>query len=191
MRATSGTSFTPLALKLVGFILLVASLVDYIVLLIPFNIQDRGWQLNVTTQMVEQGIVPLVGLVFLILGYWLENTADVPTEGKIWQDLRFWPLALAVLLGALFLILVPLHLNNIGFARNQALQQIGDRSSQLENQVNGQLQQLSTLLSNDQALTQLDQVIKSGQYQGQKLQEPQLAQLRQQRDQLQKLKQNP
>jgi len=191
MRATSSHSFTSLALKLVGLIFVVASLVDYIVLLTPFNIQDRGWQLNITTQMVEQGIVPLVGIVFLLLGYWLDANADVPAEGKSWQDLRFWALLFSSLLGLLFLLLVPLHLNNIGFARNQALQQIGDRANQLEGQVNVQLQQLSAVLNNDQALTQLEQVIKSGQYQGQKLQEPQLAQLRQQREQLLKLKQNP
>src|SRR4028119_1693995 len=94
MKATNSPAFSPftaLTLKVVGIILIVSSVVNYIVMTIPFNPQDRQWQVSFTNQLVDRGILPMVGIAFLVAGSWIGNIAAVSeTNRKIWQDLRFW-----------------------------------------------------------------------------------------------------
>jgi hypothetical protein len=56
--------FTALALKVVGLIMIVSSLVDYIFLAIPLNAGQRAWQLAYVGQLVDRGILPMVGSPF-------------------------------------------------------------------------------------------------------------------------------
>lgn len=179
--------FTALALKLIGIILIVSSLIDYIVLLIPFNPLNQQWQLAFTTQIVDRGIIPMVGLALLFLGYWVSNTTDdAPTERKPWLDLRFWAFLLASLLGLLFLLLVPIHLNNIRLASDLAVQQINQRANLAENQITNQSQQVNTLLSDNSKLQELDKALNNPQ-----VPPEQKAQLQAIKQQIEKFKQDP
>ena len=186
MQTANSNQFASLALKLVGAIMILSSLLDYIVLLFPFNPTDKAWQLNTTAQLVDRGIIPLVGIALLITGYWISTRDNNPASGQPWQDLRFWALLLSSFLGLMFLLLVPLHLSNINTQKELALQQISQGASQAEAQLQAQLQQVEALAKNQQRLNELDQAIKSGQVQGE-----QLARLTAIRDQLQKFKQDP
>jgi len=185
MKVSNSSSPVPLALKIVGGILIVSSLIDYLVQVIPFNVANRDWQISNVPAMVDRGLTPLVGVALLLVAYWIGNSGNGHRRA-IWQDLRLWAFVFATLMGILFLALVPIHLNNINYARDQALKQINEKATQAETQVTTQKQQVDTLLKNPQNITQLQQEINSGKYQGQ-----QLAQLQALRENLQKFQQNP
>ncbi len=187
MRNNNSIVFTPLALKIVGVIVILSSLFDYILLLLPFNPTDKIWQLSTTGQLVDRGIIPLVGIAFLMAGYWMSSSAGTaPAPRPFWQSLRFWTFLLSSFLGLVFLLLVPLHLLNISTQQSVALTRINQEASAYEAQLQNQLQQVDALLKNEQKLKELDQTINGGQVQGE-----QLARLQNLKEQLQKFKQDP
>ncbi|MGL5134454.1 MAG: hormogonium polysaccharide biosynthesis protein HpsJ [Planktothrix sp.] len=143
MKATSSRQFstaTSLILKLVGVILIFSSLVDFLVLLIPPNFLNRGWQISVTSDLVDRGIVPMVGMALVFIAFWM----DAATEGNVkpakpLASLRFWVSLLASLLGLLYLLLFPLHLNNTRLARAEALAEINQQATQAQTQLENQI----------------------------------------------------
>jgi hypothetical protein len=165
-------------LTIVGSILFVAYFLDLILLIIPPNFLNRAWQIAVTTQVVERGILPLVGIALIFAGFGLENTipGTVPKRKSV-MDIKFWVLILASLLGLMFLLIFPLHLNNTRLERNEQLSQISNRATQAENLVKNQADnetvqkeieqqrgviksQLTEVLKDEQ---RLNEAIKSGQ----------------------------
>lgn len=153
MKAISNPKFSPLAartLKLVGVILILVSLLDFLILSFPFKSLDRNWQINFATQVVDRGIIPMVGLALLFAGYWIDNIAsDEPTDRFSRLGLRFWALLFSSLLGLLFLLLFPLHINNVIQARAEAIGRINQDVNQAQTQ-------LQTQLGNPQALAELE-----------------------------------
>jgi hypothetical protein len=133
-------SLTARTLKTVGAIVIIASLVDYLVLPIPFKPLDLSWRIDITTQIVDRGIIPMMGLGFLFTGYWVASTTTsaTPPQNKL-LDMRFWALVLSSLLGLLFLVLAPLHLRDVSFASDQRLQQINAEATKQEAQLESQL----------------------------------------------------
>ncbi|NEO27345.1 MAG: hypothetical protein F6K03_10730 [Kamptonema sp. SIO4C4] len=186
MNNPAFSGFTSLALKVVGVILIISSIVDYIILAIPFNPLDQDWQISFTNQFVDRGIIPMVGIGFIVAGYWI-GSAMSDGKGKIsLSDLRFWSFLFASLLGLIFLLLVPLHLSNLNRARNQALQQIEQQVTQAESEIQSQFEQVNQLLQDNTRLEQLNQAIESGEVQG-----AQLEQLRTIRENITQLQGNP
>ncbi|MGL5079883.1 MAG: hormogonium polysaccharide biosynthesis protein HpsJ [Microcoleaceae cyanobacterium] len=181
MKATTSRSFSSTAaqlVKLIGGILILSAVVDYLILLFPPQLMERAWQLNTASQLVDRGIVPMVGMALVIIGFWMDSAASGGTQRptKLFADLRFWISILASLLGLLYLLLFPLHLNNTRLARAEALSQIGQQASQAETQLDSRLgsnefqqqvtqrktqlrSQFSQLLQNEQ---QLDELLASG-----------------------------
>jgi hypothetical protein len=190
MKATNSLPSAPIVLKIVGVILILSSLVDYISLLIPFRLSDKAWLAGAVTQLVDRGIIPMVGLAFLFVAYFLETGSFASDRVKPFLSLRFWALILASFLGLMFLVLVPLHLNNTRQASEQAIQQINQEATAAEGQVDTQVlqrqEQLSTLLKDEAQLKRLNDTIASGQVQG-----DQLKQLQEVQKQLTQLKANP
>ncbi|MFP4410248.1 MAG: HpsJ family protein [Coleofasciculus sp.] len=189
--STMYSSFAGLALKIVGLIMILSSLLDYLILIIPspgVSPLENEWQLNLTTQLVDRGVIPMVGIAFLVTGYWISNNSggSLPERKSSITDLRFWAFLLSSLLGLLFLLLVPLHFNNVRIQSNQAIEQITQQAQQAETQLETQVQQIDTLLEDPQQLERLDQAIESGQAQGEQLQRLQAL-----REQLQALRQDP
>jgi len=163
--------FTALALKVVGLIMIVSSLVDYIFLAIPLNAGQRAWQLAYVGQLVDRGILPMVGIAFLLLGYWLESSmgASASEQRSLIQDLRFWALCLSSLLGLIFLLVVPLHINNVVQQSDVELKQLNDRVTLAQSQIEGRAQQIAALVKDPKGLAQLkqqlgelDQALESG-----------------------------
>ncbi|HIK32055.1 MAG TPA: hypothetical protein IGS17_02015 [Oscillatoriales cyanobacterium M59_W2019_021] len=133
-------SLTARTLKTVGAIVIIASLVDYLVLPIPFQPLDLPWRVQIATQIVDRGIIPMMGLGFLFAGYWVASTTTsaAPPQNKL-LDMRFWALVLSSLLGLFFLILAPLHLRDVSVASNQRLAQISQEAQNQEAQLETQL----------------------------------------------------
>ncbi|MEC4805294.1 MAG: HpsJ family protein [Jaaginema sp. PMC 1079.18] len=188
-------SFTAIALKVVAVILILSSLVDYITLLIPFNPTVTEWQVGFTNAIVDRGIIPMVGIVFLLIGYWISNTVEPIGGGSMFADLRFWAFLLASILGLLFLLLVPLHISNLSNLSADRLTAIDQEASTLEERISLEEERLKNTLNDqaqlDQQLKQLDTIIESGAVQGQELSPEQIQQAEALRQQLLTARENP
>jgi polyhydroxyalkanoate synthesis regulator phasin len=158
-----------LTLKVVGIIITLSTLLDIIILAIPFQLTSRDWQIDFVTQLVDRGIVPLIGIVLFLTGFWIDSMAGAVGERRnMGRDPRFWALALSCLLGALFLIMFPLHLNNVRLAYQESAQGISQEaadaeaqlSSQIDSQLASQRQQINLLLSAPSE--QVDQLVQQG-----------------------------
>lgn len=184
-------------LKVAGIILMLSFLVDFVILLFPFQPTDRGWQIDLATALVDRGIVPMVGLGLLFAGYWADS---FDSDGYSGIDLRFPALILSSILGLMFLLIFPLHLNNIRQASSQTVEQISERAKQAETQLNNQLSQVQAQLGNDQIKAELEkqktqvknqftELLKDEQKYKQALDNPNLPP--QQKELLKKFKANP
>ena len=194
-RFTSGN--VALALKVIWVVLILSFLLDFLILLLPFQPTDRTWQINLATALVDRGIVPMVGLGSLLIGYWIDSAGD---DGPKGIDLRFPAFILSSILGLIFLLIFPLHLNNVNQAKAQTVTQIGQEADQAETQLKNQLNQFQAQLNTDQGKAQLEQLrtqakaqfselLKDDQKYKQALESPQLPQS--QKDLLKKFKANP
>jgi len=174
-KATNRRQLSPLvslALRTVGVVMILASLLDMIILPIPYNFSGNGstqWLLNFTTQIVDRGIIPMIGIALLLAGSWVaSDLGNAPQKQKGWQSLQFWALVLSCILGLLYLLIFPLHLNNVRIDSQQSLAQITQEADQaqtelgtrLNAEVQQQRQQIIQLLENEDLL---DQAIASGQ----------------------------
>jgi hypothetical protein len=187
------SQFTSLSLKLVASILIISSIVDYITLAIPFKIQDVAWKLTFAGKLVDRGVVPLLGIVFLLLGYWIDsntNSANSTKNSKF--DFKIPAFIIASTLGLIFLLIVPFHISNLSQFNSAVVTQIRDGADQAETKAKAELEQLSQLANNPEQLKQLDtqiqtltQAIGSGQLQGQALNPVQIQQLEQEKKQRQ------
>ncbi|NES76778.1 MULTISPECIES: HpsJ family protein [unclassified Okeania] len=139
MKATNIRQYSSIAartLTIVGIIMILSSLLDFVVLSIPFNISSRAWQIGLVTQLVDRGIIPMVGMALLFTGYWVTSNSGLQNNStSSILDLRFWGLLLASLLGLIYLLLFPLHLNNTRLARAEAIERINQQASTAETQL--------------------------------------------------------
>ncbi len=120
--------------------MILSSLLDFIVLSIPFNIGSRAWQIGLATQIVDRGIIPMIGIALLCTGYWVSSNSGLQDNStSLILDLRFWALLLASLLGLIYLLLFPLHLNNTSIARTEAIERIDQQASQAETQLEARI----------------------------------------------------
>jgi DNA-binding transcriptional MerR regulator len=148
---------TALTLKVVGIICILSFFVDFFILLLPFQPTDRVWQINLGTALVDRGIVPLVGLGLLFAAYWIDS-ADAASDRPQGMDLRFPAVILSSILGLMFLLIFPLHLNNVNQAKTQTLSRIAQEADQAETQLNTRLSQLQAQLTTEQGKAQLNQL---------------------------------
>lgn len=146
MKAPNTRQFSSVAartLKVVGIILILSALLDCIVLSLPGETSDilnRAWQLAAATQVVDRGIIPLMGIALLMTGFWVDSSTGVSIERRnVWLDLRFWALLLSSLLGLIYLSLVPVHLNNTRLELKDALVQVDREAGQAEGQLEAQI----------------------------------------------------
>ncbi|MDJ0736142.1 MAG: HpsJ family protein [Nostocaceae cyanobacterium] len=185
-------------LKVVGIVLILSFLLDFLILLFPFKPTDRGWQISLATALVDRGIVPMVGLGILFAGHWIGTTTD--SERSQTLDLRFPALILSSILGLIFLLIFPLHLNNVNQAKNQRVEKIAQDAQQAENQLKTQLSQVQAQLNSEQAKARIEEqkkqlkaqfteLVKDEQRYKQALENPQLPEA--QKELLRKFKKNP
>ena len=175
---------TGFVLKVTGIILILGVLVDYAILAIPPDFSSSSWLVNLMDQWVGRGTVPLLGVAFLILGIWIDRA----TSRESRNGLLLSTLVLSLLLGAVFLIFVPLHLVNSTLAGAAQTAQISKQADAAKQQLEAQLAQqkarVTALLADDRQVAQLQQQLDSAPPEQQ-------AQLRQIRETLDKVKANP
>ncbi|MFM7352981.1 MAG: HpsJ family protein, partial [Microcystis aeruginosa] len=175
-------SFTSLSLKLTGLVFILSFLLDGFIMPLPYQFSQSQWQVGFVTTFVDRGIVPLLGIILVLIAYWIDaNNKDfIPRKSRF--ELR-WPLfVFSTVLGLVFLLMIPVHINNINQIKNNALTQIEQGVDQGEGQIQAFLAQVNTLSQNpqrlDQEISQRTQVIETGRFQGQPINTEQLQTLR-------------
>ncbi|MDX2231304.1 MAG: HpsJ family protein [Leptolyngbyaceae cyanobacterium bins.349] len=186
MKAITASPWIALMLKLVGSIFILTSLIDYITLFTTIDFQTQQTIINFTTGVVDRGFVPMLGIILVSIGFWIES-GDTPSENQA-SMLRLAVLVVASILGLLFLLIVPWHVITTREAAATEVTEIGKRADALESQVDSQVKQLKGQGPQqlDAQLAELDRLINSGQ-----LPADQLTQAQQKREQLRKLKSDP
>ena len=147
-------------LRLAGIVMVLVALRDYILLLFPLKIGDFNWQLGFTTQMVEQGALPLIGIAFIFSGYGFDVLRGAPQERekllRWWQNLNFWVFVLSCILGVAFVLIAPLHVLNALGVQGQTVERISQEAErskeQLEANLQLQRQEFSSLLASEPKL---------------------------------------
>jgi hypothetical protein len=148
------SSLAALSLKTVGVILIVSSLLDYIILPIPYQPLDVAWRISLASTFVDRGIIPMIGIGLMFTGYKMDT--DEGRGGSVtkkWQYLPFWGLVLSAFLGLFFLLLTPMHLNDVRAASQERLASIEAEARQVESNFNAQLgtEEFQTQLEQQQA----------------------------------------
>lgn len=184
MNKSTFSAHAALSLKVVGIILILSALLSYIVAAIPFNPSQREWQIQFVNQLVNQGFLPLVGITLMVIGNWIEAVGS--SSRRSGSNLSLPVYGLASFLGIVFLLVIPLHLNNVSQRSAEAFTEIETKAEQFEAQIQNETQQLQVLVENEEQFAELEQAIESGQVQGQQLQQLQLI-----RQQVQQLRDNP
>ncbi|MBF2051197.1 MAG: hypothetical protein IGS54_28190 [Elainella sp. C42_A2020_010] len=161
-------SLVALILKTAGVVITLAALLDMFILPLPYQFLDRSWQISFVTAWVERGIVPLVGIVLFLIGFAVEGGLEKERK-SLWQDPRFWAYVLASLLGLLYVLMFPLHLNNVRLANQSAIEQVNQQATEAETELNNQVnteiesrrQQISQLLTASDS--EISQLVQAGQ----------------------------
>ncbi len=177
-----------LMLKAVGVMLILGTLVDYILLAVPPDFLNSQWLVNLISEWVGRGNVPLLGLAIIFLGVWLDDRSSA--ESGSLKGLPTFALIFSVLLGVLFLVMAPLYFNSSRLTSAAQTRQINQQAAQAERQLNNllaqQRQRVSAIVSNEAQLSRLEQELDSLE-----LPEEQQAQLRQIRETLDQVKSDP
>jgi hypothetical protein len=121
---------------------------DFLFLLFPLQLTDKLWQINLCRSLVDQGIVPLLGLGAILTAYWVDRSSESSRSSS--SGLKLPIFILSSLLGLIFLLIFPLHLSNVNQVKEEGLARIEKEAEQSENQVKSQLAQLQNQLGNDQ-----------------------------------------
>lgn len=143
-------------LKLAGLVLILFTLLNYVMLLFPLNLGDVEWRLRFTTQLVDRGILPILGIALMFSAYGFEDILGISkAQPKIgWNTLKFWVYLMSLFLGVLFLLLIPLHVTSAIAGSNQAIERVNqdaaDAKEQLEERLAQQQAQITDLLKSDQ-----------------------------------------
>jgi hypothetical protein len=180
MKAATLSPLASLILRVTGIVLVVYYLIELIVYLSTGNFQNSQWVVTVTTQLVDRGFIPLIGLACYFAGSWIESSATNSASDRS-NGLKLAGLWLASILGLMFLVIVPANVTATRSAADDQVKKVEQEVTNAENQLNSQVQ-----LQLDQQIAMVDQAIKSGQLQG-----DQLNQAKQQQEKLQKLKADP
>ena len=192
MSSSKISNFTSLCLKTIGGILVLTSLLDYLTLAIPFQTSDAQWQIAFTSQIVDRGIVPMVGIVLIVLSYWVESHISKATNSQGF-DLRLPAFFLSLFLGLVFFLLVPFHLNNLRFVSVQNAAQIDASTEEAQSVISQRYQQLKNP-QNVQLITQrindIDRALNSGKLNGETVSPQQRQQLTSTKQQLESLSKN-
>jgi hypothetical protein len=131
--------------------------VDCLFLLFPFQFTDKLWQVNLCRSLVDQGIIPLLGLGAILIAYWVNKSSGSSESSRSSSSgLKLPIFILSSLLGLIFLLIFPLHLSNVNQVKAEGLARIEKEAEQSENQVNNQLAQLQNQLGNDQVKASLE-----------------------------------
>ncbi|MGF1600428.1 MAG: HpsJ family protein [Thermosynechococcaceae cyanobacterium] len=186
MTATEHRPTPPAAgvLQLVGIILVLTFFLDFIIRLIALPVTTDEMQYQLLNEFIDRGVMPLIGLALVYVGFWLKQTSATPKKSaSAWKDPNFWTFVFASLLGLLFLVVVPFHYSMTGKLFTKGMEQFDQRVAQDELRVQQGVRGL------EQEKQQWQAIAKDANQVDALLQNPQLPP--EQKAQLQELKKNP
>lgn len=134
------SSLTAHILKIAGVIITLAAVVDLLITPMPYQFGDQQWQIDLVTSFVDRGTLPLVGIVLLLTGFGIDGTRAQEEQRAIWLDLRLWACLLASLLGLIYVLAFPLHLNNVRVANQTGVEQVNQQATQLETELSSRIE---------------------------------------------------
>ncbi len=150
-----------LALKVTGCILLAIAAIDYLVLLFPLALDEPQWRFQLSSQIVDRGVLPLLGIAILGMSIWVEQISQISSKGLLKPVIMI----AAAILSLLFFIMGPMHFMDAGNASAAATSQINNRTDQAEVQLEARLQQeraqINAVISDPSQLADLDQQLAS------------------------------
>lgn len=164
-------SFTALSLKIVGLVLIFSSFLDYLTLALPGQWDNRQWQITLAVQIIDRGIVPMVGIGFILVGYAISENIGADSEQSL---LKLPVFIISTILGLIFLLLIPLHISNLNQVSSDAMATLNQKAVEVEQQMQAQYDQLNKLTQSpeelkkatgelNQQLKQIDAILTSGQ----------------------------
>lgn len=152
---TSNDDQSTFILRVAGYSLLLLGLFDCVYIFIPANFTNPAWEFQMIGQIVERVPVPLLGLVLIFYG---DDSSRSRLE-EVVLKLLSW---LALLLGLLFILLIPLGIVNTWRIDNQNTAQINKQASERMLQ----LKQVEDKLNNAKTNEEFKQLFSSINSQG-------------------------
>ena len=145
-ESKTSLSMASRGLKLAGTVLILITLLNFILLIVPPDIGSPSWWLNLSTQMIQQGIIPLIGVAALLGGIACEVVSGAAHETDAWiQTTKRRTFRLSLVLGLIFLILIPGHALAALVSSQQTLARIDREAEESLEQIELQLQQQQQL----------------------------------------------
>lgn len=188
------TKYISFSLKVIGVVMILLAMIDNIFVGIPFK-SDVNWQITTISTIVDRGIIPMMGMVFFLVGYWItksEVEEEVqPSRRKL--GLKLPILLLGSVLGLFFLILIPLHVKNtlkvVENRNNQITKQEQEQVKKIQQRYD-ELNKTAATLSQkpdavkelEVALKNIDQALSTGELQGRRLNDQQKQELTQRKN---------
>lgn len=129
-------------LRLIGYFLLVFSLVNYLSLLIPPRFTNPNWEFQVQGQMVDNIWSILLGLTFVFL---FNEHSIVKTKQIAILKLLSW---VCLLIGIVYILMIPLGINNTQKIYTNANNQFNIQKGQQQKQtveITQRLQQVTSV----------------------------------------------
>lgn len=160
MTNLENTRYLSLILKVTGIIFIASAIVDFITLSIPIKLSDSVWQVEFVNNVVDRGIVPLLGMLLILFGYWLDTVVvelhQTPSKKKKKSfNWKLFVYSLGAIVGVCYLLLIPIHIININEIRRLSLAQINLYAQQSETQIKSQQEQIQELIDDPQAAEKL------------------------------------
>lgn len=152
-----------LGLKTVGCVLLAIAVIDYGIALSGTDLGDVQARFQLTGQIIDRGVLPLLGIALMGLALWVEQLSRPGRPGLIKPGI----LITSALLALLFLVVGPLHYLDGGKASAQATQEINARTTQAETGLEARLEQeraqINAVLRDPSQLADLEARLKDPQ----------------------------
>jgi hypothetical protein len=127
-------------------------------------LEGGRWWLYATSQLVDRGLLPLVGIAFMVTGDWIKIVAT-ENGGNRGAISRIAIYALASLLGLIFVLIIPFQLNATNDFKAQELKKIEAEVTQIEKGIKNNLSQINAQSKDKikEQITAIDKELKSGQ----------------------------
>jgi hypothetical protein len=170
------TQVTSLALKTASMVLIISTIVDIAFTLLPYQLGDGKWWFAASAELVNRGLLPLVGIVFWLISDWIESVSKEASgrSGSIWAKVITF---FALFLGAIFLIIVPFQTITSNSDRDKTMTMIREEGIAAEAKIDKEIKELTSDKAKmqqvqqqvQQKIAEIDKKIKSGQVQVEEL----------------------
>jgi hypothetical protein len=166
------TQVTSLALKTASMVLIISTVVDIAFTLLPYQLSDGKWWAAATAELVNRGLLPLVGIVFWMISDWIESVSK-DGSGRGSSGFTKAITILSLLLGAIFLVIVPFQTWSSNADRDKTLSLSREEGSAMEAKIDKRVKEITgdktKMQQVQQQIGEMDKAIKSGQVQGEDL----------------------